>query len=109
VKTRDGLCQAIAADEAHRIIGPAIGILAKGIDRDDARVFQASRHNCFKHEPGLSLELTRVPAVHLLEGDLAMEISIESDEDLAKATLRVWAQYLEATRGFLAACRLTAG
>ena len=42
----------IPADEPHRVVGPAVGVGAQAVDRDDAGVLQAAGDLRLQEEPG---------------------------------------------------------
>ncbi len=69
----DGLLQAIASDEAHRVKRPAVGVGADTIDRDDARVLETAGDLGFDEKPAAARGVVGKPVVDLLERDLAVE------------------------------------
>ena len=46
-----GLLEAVAADEPHGVVGPAVGVGAQAVDRDDPRVLQPAGDLGLEQEP----------------------------------------------------------
>ena len=85
----DGLLEVVAPDEPHGVIGPAVGVVAQAVDGDDPGVLQAAGDLGLDQEPGAAVGVVGVVVEDLLEGDLAVQLGVEGDEDLAQAALGV--------------------
>ena len=84
VKAANGLLQAVAFDEAHRIERPAVGVDAHAVDGHDAWVLQAARDLGFEQEARAVISQIGVLCLDLLEGDLAVQLLVVGDEDFAQ-------------------------
>ena len=85
----EGVGQAVAADEPHRVERPASGVVAEAVDRDDAGMLQAAGDLGFEHEPGAAARVVGVPFLDFFERDLAVQFAITRHEDLAEPSLGV--------------------
>ena len=81
----DGLLEAVAADEPHGVVGPAVGVGAQAVDRDDARVLQPAGDLGLEQEPLAADRVVGVVVEDLLERHLAVQLGVEGDEDGAQA------------------------
>ena len=88
----DGVLEAVAPDEPHGVIGPAVAVAAQAVDRDDPGVLQAAGDLGFEEEPGPAVRVVGVLVEDLLERDLAVQLRVEGDEDRAQAAPRVGAE-----------------
>ena len=84
VERLDHAVKGFAADESHRVERPSVVALAQAVDRDDAWVFEASRDFGFDDEAGLALGTVGIVILNFLERDLAIELAVEGQEDLAE-------------------------
>jgi hypothetical protein len=81
----DRLPEAIALDEAHGVIRPAVGVVAQAVDRHDARVLQPAGDLGLQQEAGAAGRVVGLLVADLLEGDLAVQFLVEGHEDGAQA------------------------
>src|SRR5262249_13672427 len=79
VKPLDRLLEALAADQAHRVVRPAIWVVSEPVDRDDAGMLQPSGDLGLHQEPIATIVRVGAPEPDLLEGDLAVELGVECD------------------------------
>jgi hypothetical protein len=98
-RSLDGVLEAVAADEAHGVVGAAVAVTAQAVDGDDAGVLQAAGDLGFEEEAGSALGVVGVPVLDLLEGDLAAQLLVAGHEHLAQAPLGVRPQDQEAAGG----------
>ncbi len=84
-----GLFQAVTFDEPHRVIGPAVGVGAESIHRDDPRVFEPAGDLGFEQEAGAADGVVGVLVEDLLERHLAVQFLIEGDVDGAQSAAGV--------------------
>ena len=63
----DGLLEALAADEPHGIVGPALVVGPQAVDRDDARVLQPAGDLGLEQEAGAAGGVVGVLGLDLLE------------------------------------------
>ncbi len=104
--------QGFAADEPHGVVGPAVGVSAKPVDRHDPRMLEVAGDLRFQHKAFPALVVACKLALDLLESDLAVQFLVLGHEHLAQAAGRVEAQHPEAARrrsiegrtSFLPAC-----
>src|ERR1043165_4737438 len=85
----DGALEAIPFDETHRIKRPAVGIEAKAVHRDDARMFQSPRDLRLQQKAGSVLRMIGKTLLDFLQRNLAVQFLVLGDEDLAKSPLGV--------------------
>ena len=95
VKAFDGLLEAVAADEAHGVVRPAIGILAEGVDRHDAGMFQTAGDLRLAHKAGTTFGVICVPRLDLFQRHLAVQLAVAGHEDLAQPPAGMGPQNLE--------------
>ncbi len=76
-----GLLQAVTLDEPHCVVGPAVGVGAQAIDRDDPRVLEAAGDLGLEQEAGSADRVVGVLVEDLLERHLAVQLLIEGDMD----------------------------
>src|SRR5262249_47594614 len=89
VEALDRLLERLPFDESHRIIRAAIGMTAQAIDRHDPRVLQPPGDLRFQQEPRLADRVMGVVAPQLLQRDLAVQLGVQGQEDLAQPPARV--------------------
>src|SRR5262249_12545352 len=85
----DGRLQALAADQPHGIIRTAVAVHPQSVDGHDAGVLEPAGDLGLPEEAGTALRVVGVGGADLLEGDLAIELGIPRNEDLAEAAARV--------------------
>ena len=85
VEVRDGLLEAVAPDEPHRVVRAAVGVGAQAVDRDDARVLQPAGDLGLEQEPLAAGRVVGVVVEDLLERHLAVQLGVERHEDGAQA------------------------
>ena len=85
VEAVDGLLEAVAADEPHGVVGPAVGVGAQAVDRDDPRVLQPAGDLGLEQEAGAADRVVGVLVEDLLERHLAVQLGVQGDEDGAQA------------------------
>ena len=95
VEAGDGVLEAVAADEPHRVVGPAVAVAAQAVDRDDPRVLEAAGDLGLEDEPGAAGGVVGVVVEDLLERDLAVQLGVERDEDRAQPAAGVGPQDAE--------------
>src|SRR5437764_1437590 len=83
----DGFLERVAADEPHRVVGPAIAVVPEPVDRDDAGVLQAAGDLGLDQEPGPAHRVVGVVVENPLERDLAVELAVERHEDNSQSAL----------------------
>ena len=66
VKPLDRVLEAVAADDAHGIERPAVGVRPQSIYRYDARVFEAACDLCFQQKPRSDIGMMGVAILNLL-------------------------------------------
>ena len=81
----DGLLEAVALDESHRVERPATGVGAQAVDRHDARMLQAAGDLGLDQEPLAARRVVGVVVEDLLERDLAVQLGVEGHEHGAQA------------------------
>ncbi len=79
----DGLLEALAADEPHGVVRPAVLAGAQAVDRDDARMLQPAGDLGLPQEPSPADGVVGVVGLDLLEGDLAVQLRVQRHEDRA--------------------------
>ena len=80
-KSLDRLLEAVAPDEPHGVVRPAVAVGAQAVDRDDARVLQPAGDLGLEQEPLAAGRVVGVVVEDLLEGDLAVQLAVERHED----------------------------
>ena len=83
VKVPDRRRQALAADEPHRVVEPALGVAAQAVDRDDPGMLQVARDLGLDQEPRALFLAIGEPGQDHLQGHLALELAIPGHPDLA--------------------------
>src|SRR5262245_22020270 len=81
----DGFFKAVAADEAHGVEGAAVAILPESIDGDNARMLEPTGDLGLEHEARPALRIVRPIELDFLERDLAIQLLVLGDENLAQA------------------------
>ena len=84
VEALDGLLEAIAPDEPHRVVGPPAVVGPQAVDGDDPGVLQPAGNLGLEQEATAAVRVVGVAGEDLLEGDLAVELGVEGDEDGAQ-------------------------
>ncbi len=79
----DRLAKRMTPDELHGVIRAAVGILAQPVNRDNAGMFQTAGDLGLDQEPGPAVGSMRVSRLDFLQSDLAAELLVERDEDVA--------------------------
>ena len=87
MKAIDHFLQAVAADEPHGVVGPAVAVGTQCIDWHDSGVFEAASHFRLQQEAGAAGRIVGVAVENLLQCHLAMQLRVEGDEDGAQAAL----------------------
>ena len=85
VESLDRLLEAVSPDEPHRVVRPPAVVGSQAVDRDDTRVLQPAGDLRLEHEATAAVRIVGVAGEDLLEGDLAVELGVERDEDGAQA------------------------
>ena len=67
-------------DEPHGVVGPAVGVGAQAVDRDDAGVLQPAGDLGFEQEPLAAGRVVGVVVEDLLEGHLAVQLAVQRHE-----------------------------
>ena len=93
---RDGFLQGVAADEPHGVVRSAVAALAEPVDGDDAGMLEAAGDLGLDQETGAADRVVGVVFKDLLEGDLAVEFLVQSDEHLAQPAARVRPEHADA-------------
>ena len=99
MKAVDRLLQAVAADEPHGVVGPAVGILAQAVDRHDARVLQAAGDLGLQQEAGPAVGVVGMPGLDLLQRHLAVEFLVAGHGDLSQPAFGMGAEDAEPRAG----------
>src|SRR5262249_25584865 len=86
VEPVDGLLEAVAPDEPHGVVRPTALVDAQAVDGDDPRVFQPAGDLGLEQKATATLRVVGVAREDLLQGDLAVELGIEGDEDRTQAS-----------------------
>ena len=95
VEVLDRLLERLTLDEPHRVIGPAAGIGAQAIDRDDTRVLESAGDLGFCDEALAADRVVSELSEDLLERHLAVQFDIQGHEHLAKPAPRMRPQDAE--------------
>src|SRR5262249_6382284 len=77
----DGLLETLAADEPHRVIGPAVAMGPQAVDRHNPRVLESAGNLSLQQEPLAAGGVVGVVVEDLLQRHLAMQILVGGDED----------------------------
>ena len=85
VEALDRLLEAVALDEPHRVVRPAVVVGAQAVDRDDPGMLQPAGDLGLEQEPTAAGRVVGVLGEDLLERDLAVELGVQGDEDGAQA------------------------
>src|SRR5262249_14401303 len=85
VETANGILETLPLDEPHGVEGPAIGVSAKTIDRDDAGMFQAAGDLALTHETRPALDVVGAGRLDLLQGNFAIEFRVVREVNLAQS------------------------
>ena len=84
-KCVDRFLEAVAADEPHGVIRAAVAVSAQSVDRDDTGVLEAAGDLGLDEEAVSAGGVVGAVVEDLLEGDLAVELGVEGNEDRAQA------------------------
>ena len=95
VEPLDRLLEAVAADEPHGVVGPAVAVGAQAVDRDDPGVLQPAGDLGLEQEPLAAGRVVGVVVEDLLERHLAVQLGVERDEDGPQAAPGVGAEDAE--------------
>src|SRR5262249_28564689 len=95
VESSNRLLETIAADETHRVIGPAVGVGPQPVNGDDTRMLEPGGDLGLHQEPGAIGLVVGVAVEDLLEGDFAVELAVERHEYRPEAPLRMRPQHPE--------------
>jgi hypothetical protein len=96
VEALDGVVEGVALDEAHGVVGPAVGVRPQAVNRDDAGVLQAAGDLGLQQETRPAARVVGVRGLDLLEGHLAVQLLVVGHEDLPQAAPGVRPQHAEA-------------
>ena len=99
VEPPDRLLEAISLDEPHGVERPTVGRVAQPVDRYDPRVLEAACHLGLELEAGAEEGVVSKLVLDLLEGDVAVQLGVECNEDFAESALGVRAKDAEAGSG----------
>jgi hypothetical protein len=83
MKVIDGLLEAFATDEPHRVVGSAVRRASQTIDGHDAGVLEASGNLRLSNEPVSTGGIVGVAALNLFESDFSAKFEIPRHKDLA--------------------------
>jgi hypothetical protein len=89
MKAADGVHERLAADEAHGIAGLARVVGGQAVDRDDTGVLQPGRDLGLLQKAAAVLSVVGAGRPDALEGDLAAQLLVAGQVDLAQAALSV--------------------
>ena len=96
VKRLDRFLQAVALDEPHRVVRPAVVVLAEPVHGHDAGMLQASGNFSFQHKTSPAVVMVSVVFLQLFERDFAVQLRVECDRDLAESAAGMGPQNAEA-------------
>lgn len=85
----DGFFEAFTADEAHGVVGSAIGILSEAVNGNDAWVFEIAGDFGFEAKSCATFFGVGVAVLDFFEGDFAVEFMIFGEEDFTESTFGV--------------------
>ena len=85
VETADRVLEAVALDEAHGIVGPAVGIRAQPVDRHDPGMLQPAGDLRLQEKARTALRVVGVLALNLLQRHLAVQLLILGDKHFTQA------------------------
>ena len=95
VEPLDRLLEAVALDEPHRVVGPAVVVGAQAVDRDDPGVFQPAGDLGLEQEPLAADRVVGVVVEDLLQGHLAIQLGVQRHEDGPQAAPGVRPEHAE--------------
>ena len=81
----DGLLEAVATDEPHGVIRPAVAVGPQAVDRHDAGMLQPAGDLGLDEEPLAAGRVVGVMVEDLLERHLAVQLTVQRHEDRAQA------------------------
>src|SRR5262249_3546269 len=96
VEALDGFMQALSANEAHGVVGPAIVVHTQAVDGDNARMLQLSRDLPLAHKPRPAVRIVDTALLDLLEGDLALQPPVQRYRHFSQPATRMTSQTLVA-------------
>ncbi len=91
----DCLLEGIAPDEPHGVVGPAVGVGAQAVDRDDPGVLEPAGDLGLEQEACSADRVVGVLVEDLLERHLAVQLLIEGDVDGAQSAAGVGPEHAE--------------
>jgi hypothetical protein len=101
VKAFDDVLEAFPLDQAHRIEGPAVGVMPQSVDRHDAGMLQPARDLGFDQETRSAVLVVRMALLDFLERHLAIQLVIVRDRNQAQAPLGVQPKDAKARPGWI--------
>ncbi len=93
VKLLDRVFETLALDESHHVERLTPGVQADPVDGNNSGVLQPRRHLGFHKESRPAVRFLEMLLQQLFEGDLAVQLHIEGDRDLADSPLGVGANH----------------
>jgi hypothetical protein len=90
-----GLLQALTLDEPRGVVGPAVGVGAQAVDRDDPRALEPAGDLGLQQEEGAADRVVGMLVEDLLERHLAVQLLIEGGEDGAQSAAGVGPEHAE--------------
>ena len=85
----DRLLEAVALDEPHGVVGPAVAVAAQAVDRHDPGVLQPAGDLGLEQEPLAADRVVGVVVEDLLERHLAIELGVEATKTAPRPP-RAW-------------------
>ena len=95
VERGDRVLEAVAADEPHGVIRPAVAVRTQTVDRDDPRMFESAGDLSLHEKAGAVGWVVGVAIEDLLEGDLTIELAVERDKHGSETAFGVRTQHPE--------------
>ncbi len=92
VEVFDGFFEAVAADEPHGVIGPAVTVGPEAVDRDDPGMLQSAGDLGLQQEPLAAGRVVGVIVEDLLQRHLAMQLGVQRHEDGTESASGVGAE-----------------
>ena len=99
VEVRDGVLEVVPLDEPHGIKGPAVGVGAQAVDRDDPRMLEPAGDLGFSQEAGPAVRVVSVSVADLLQGHVAVQLLVTGDVNGPQAACPVEPQDAEPHAG----------
>ena len=85
----DGILEAVALDESHRVKRPATVVGTQAVDRNDARMLEPAGDLGLDQEALSARRVVSVVVEDLLERDLAVELGVHGNEHGTEAAAGV--------------------